>query len=79
MVHTLDTVSNYRWQEQVDVPADVSRLDVLYRPVPQPARKHVADPDSEEDDLALRDWRATGIKYAPALAVGKMVHRALQR
>jgi hypothetical protein len=23
MVHTLDTVSNYHWQEQVDIPADV--------------------------------------------------------
>ena len=79
MVHTPDTVSNYHWQEQVDIPADVSHLDVLYGPVPQPVRKHVADPDLEEDDLALRDWRATGTKHAPAVAVGKMVHRALQR
>ena len=79
LVHTLDTVSNYRWQEQVDIPADVPRLDVLYHPVPQPARKHVAYPDSEEDDLALRDWRATGTKHAPPLAIGVMVHRALQR
>jgi len=79
MVHTPDTVSNYHWQEQVDIPADVSHLEVLYRPLLQPARKHLADPDSEEDDLTLRDWRATGTKHAPALAVGVMVHRALQR
>jgi ATP-dependent helicase/nuclease subunit A len=79
MVHTPDTVSNFHWQEQVVIPADVSHLEVLYRPLLQPARKHLADPDSEEDDLMLRDWRATGTKHAPALAVGVMVHRALQR
>lgn len=34
--------------------------------------------DTEDDEPPERDWRATGREYAPAAAVGNMVHAALR-
>jgi len=37
------------------------------------------DGEGEDGELSQRDWRATGSHYAPALVVGNLVHKALQR
>jgi len=44
----------------------------LFAPLP------VEDPDTDDPEETERDWRATGQVYAPASAVGTMVHAALR-
>lgn len=48
----------------------------LYKPVAVEAEEET---DRDYDEQAPRDWRATGRRRPPAVVVGEMVHRAIER
>jgi ATP-dependent helicase/nuclease subunit A len=51
----------------------------LYKAIVEPDPLILEDIEGDEIELQQRDWRATGSKNAPAIVVGNLVHKAIQR
>jgi ATP-dependent helicase/nuclease subunit A len=79
VVHGEETLAKRSWEG----PAGESKIHPnrvrLYKPIVEPKPPVTEDGEGEESELSQRDWRATGGRYAPALVVGGLVHKALQR
>lgn len=78
VVHTKETLRSERWEVAETSRDSVRAADYLYNPL-------LAESESDEEDFEdesrpeQRDWRATKGRYAPAVVVGQLVHKALQR
>ena len=79
VVHTEDTLRQENWE--IEEPKSEIKDDpiYLYEPIKKP--ETIAQEDEEEEEIRLeqRDWRATKGHHAPAVVVGKLVHKAIQR
>jgi ATP-dependent helicase/nuclease subunit A len=79
IVHSVKTLENTIWEQPMVVSEMHKKNKRLYKAIVEPDPLILEDSEGEESDLKQRDWRATGSNYAPAVVVGKLVHKAIQR
>ena len=78
IVHTEDTLRSEHWEAEEFFRDPVRPADFLYNPLVDESALDEEDFE-EESRPEQRDWRATRGRYAPAVVVGQLVHKALQR
>jgi len=79
VLHGEDTLANEIWDQPGQAAKMGQKHERLYKAIVEPQPLIEEDGEGEETELNLRDWRATGSHYAPAVVVGKLVHKAIQR
>jgi len=79
IVYSEGNLENTIWDQPIEISEMHKKNKRLYKAIVEPDPLILEEIEGEESELKQRDWRATGSNFAPAVVVGKLVHKAIQR